>query len=86
MDLTHRARTKVAGALHIYYEDLISTVVDGISKALKSAERMPKLERPLPVILGGGSALPKGFAQMLLDMPVAVPVALARKLDGTRLA
>ena len=41
---------------------------------------------------GGGMAslrndpLGKGFAQMLLDMPVAVPVALARKLGGTRLA
>jgi hypothetical protein len=64
IDLTHRPRTKIAGALHIYYEDLISTVVESVSRALSSAERMPKLDRPLPVILGGGSALPKGFAQL----------------------
>jgi hypothetical protein len=78
IDLTHRARTKVAGALHIYYEDLISTVVEGISRALSSAERMPKLERPLPVILGGGSALPKGFTQMFAKALEAqkLPIAL----------
>ncbi|MCX7892165.1 MAG: DUF1446 domain-containing protein [Burkholderiales bacterium] len=41
---------------------------------------------------GGGMAslrndpLGKGFAQMLLDMPVKVPAALARELGGTRLA
>lgn len=40
---------------------------------------------------GGGMAslrndpLGKGFAQMLLDMPVKVPVALAREVGGTRL-
>ena len=38
-------------------------LVDGIAVAMSSAERMPKLDRPLPVVLGGGSALPKGFAE-----------------------
>jgi hypothetical protein len=62
LDLTHKPRNKVAGALHIYYEDLIATVVEAIGEALSKAERMPKLDRPLSVVLGGGSALPKGFA------------------------
>jgi hypothetical protein len=41
---------------------------------------------------GGGMAslrndpLGKGFAQMLLDMPVRVPAAIARELGATRLA
>jgi hypothetical protein len=63
LDLTHKPRSKVGGALHIYYEDLIQAVVEAIGKTLSSAERMPKLDRPLPVVLGGGSALPKGFAE-----------------------
>jgi actin-like ATPase involved in cell morphogenesis len=63
LDLAHRPKTKVGGALYIYYEDLIETVVEAIREALSSAERMPKLDRPLPVVLGGGTALPKGFAQ-----------------------
>jgi hypothetical protein len=61
LDLAKKPRTKLAGALHIYYEDLIETVVEGISEALSRADRMPKLDRPLPVVLGGGTALPKGF-------------------------
>ena len=78
LDLTHKPRSKVGGALHIYYEDLIDTVVAAIAEALSSAERMPKLERPLPVVLGGGSALPKGFAQRFARALEAkrLPVAL----------
>lgn len=62
LDLAHKSRTKVAGALQIYYDDLIASVVEGIAEALSRADRMPKLDKPLPVVLGGGTALPKGFA------------------------
>ena len=86
LDLSHKPRSKVGGALHIYYQDLIETVVEAIAEALSSAERMPKLERPLPVVLGGGSALPKGFAQRFAraleakKLPVALgEVKLARE-------
>lgn len=61
LDLSRKSRSKVGGALQIYYDDLIATVVEGIGEALSRADRMPKLDKPLPVILGGGTALPKGF-------------------------
>ena len=61
LDLRTKSRKKVVGALQIYYEDLITNVVDGIADALSSADRMPRLDKPLPAVLGGGSALPKGF-------------------------
>jgi actin-like ATPase involved in cell morphogenesis len=78
LDLTHKPRSKVGGALHIYYEDLIDTVVTAIAEALSRAERMPKLDRPLPVVLGGGSALPKGFAQRFAKAleTAKLPIAL----------
>jgi hypothetical protein len=86
LDLSHKPKSKVDGALHIYYEDLIETVVDRIADALARAERMPKLDRPLPVVLGGGSALPKGFAQRFArslesrKLPIALgEVKLARE-------
>ncbi len=63
LDLNRKPRNKVAGALQIYYTDLIESVVDGIAEALTQTERMPKLDKPLPVVLGGGSAIPKGFAE-----------------------
>ena len=61
LDLNRKARSKIEGALHIYYQDLINTVVEGIEEALARTERIPKLDSPLPVVLAGGSALPKGF-------------------------
>ena len=52
--------------------------METIAEALSSAERMPKLDRPLPVVLGGGSALPKGFAQRFARVLEAskLPIAL----------
>ena len=61
LDLNRKPRTKIEGALQIYYDDLIKTVVAGIEAALAKTDRMPKLDRPLPVVLAGGSTLPRGF-------------------------
>ncbi len=40
---------------------------------------MPKLDKPLPVVLGGGTALPKGFAERFAKALDAqkLPIALA---------
>jgi actin-like ATPase involved in cell morphogenesis len=61
LDLNKKPKNKILGALQIYYEDLINTVVEGIQEALDRTDRMPKLDRALPVVLAGGSSLPKGF-------------------------
>lgn len=61
INLAKKPRNKVAEAIHIYYNDLIDAVVTGIAEALSQTDRMPKLDRSLTVVLGGGSALPRGF-------------------------
>jgi actin-like ATPase involved in cell morphogenesis len=82
LDLNRRARSKIEGALQIYYQDLINTVVQGIEDALARTERMPKLDSPLPVVLAGGSALPKGFKQKferaLMAQNLPIPLAGVR--------
>ncbi len=79
LDLRHKGRSKIAGALQIYYDDLITTVVEGIGESLSSADRMPKLDKPLSVVLGGGTALPKGFVDRFAKALDAqkLPIALA---------
>ena len=47
LDLSRKSRSKVGGALQIYYDDLIATVVEGIGDALSRTDRMPKLDKPL---------------------------------------
>jgi actin-like ATPase involved in cell morphogenesis len=61
LDLSRKPRSKVHGALQIYYEDLVKTVVEGIHEALEKTDRIPKLDRSVSVVLAGGTAIPKGF-------------------------
>jgi actin-like ATPase involved in cell morphogenesis len=82
LDLNRRARSKIEGALQIYYQDLINTVVEGIDEALARTDSLPKLDRPLPVVLAGGSALPKGFKlkfeRALTAQKLPIPLAGVR--------
>lgn len=52
---------KLQQVLTVYYDDVIQTLVDGLTSAFESARNLPKLSRPIPVVLSGGSAMPKGF-------------------------
>jgi len=52
---------KIQQAIGVYYDDMIQGLVNGMKEALKSSRKMPKLNRPLPLVLSGGSALPEGF-------------------------
>jgi hypothetical protein len=52
---------KVQQVLGVYYDDMIQSLVNGLKDAFRSARSMPKLPRPIPLVLSGGSTLPKGF-------------------------
>ncbi len=53
----------VQSALHIYYDDLISALITGLGEALSTSSNLPKLDRPIPIVLSGGTAKPRGFLQ-----------------------
>lgn len=61
LDLTRPAKDKFEKALHIYYENLVETLVDTMRKAISNSEKLPKTDRPLPIVLSGGTAKPRGF-------------------------
>jgi hypothetical protein len=42
---------------------MIQTLVTGLRNAFQSARNVPKLTRPIPLVLSGGSAIPKGFKE-----------------------
>ena len=63
-ELSRAPKDKLEKALHIYYEDLIESLVDTLRKAISRAEKLPKSDRPLPIVLAGGTAKPKGFKEL----------------------
>jgi hypothetical protein len=69
---------RVKNALTIYYQEVIETLASTLRAKLSSAERLPKLDRPVPVVLSGGTAMPKGFLDQFTaalrtqDFPVRI--------------
>jgi hypothetical protein len=64
LDLTKTPRDKMEKALHIYYEDVVETLVDTMRREISRAENLPKTDRALPIVLSGGTARPKGFREL----------------------
>jgi len=52
---------KLHQVLSVYYDDMIQTLVAELRNAFQSARNLPRLSRPIPLVLSGGTAMPKGF-------------------------
>ncbi len=63
LDLSRQPKDKVTSALHIYYEEVINTLVDTLREEFEKSRQLPKLDRAMPIVLSGGTAKPKGFLQ-----------------------
>src|SRR5262249_25788209 len=55
--------TKLQQVLSVYYDDMIQALVAGMRNAFQTARNLPKLSKPIPMVLSGGTALPKGFKE-----------------------
>ena len=52
---------KVQQVLGVYYDDMIQSLVGGLRNAFQNARNVPKMSKPIPLVLSGGTAMPKGF-------------------------
>jgi hypothetical protein len=52
---------KVHQVIAVYYDDMIRALVDALKDQLSKCRGLPKLTRPIPIVLSGGSSLPAGF-------------------------
>jgi hypothetical protein len=70
--------SKLQEVLSVYYDDMIEAVVTNLRSSLESARNLPKLMRPIPLVLSGGTAAPRGFRERFekvlrrSDFPVAL--------------
>lgn len=60
LDLSVTPRDRIENGLHIYYDDLFKTLAKSIQKVLGRSENIPRLNKPIPVVIGGGTTLPRG--------------------------
>jgi hypothetical protein len=54
---------KLLQALSVYYDDMIRSLIQAMQEAFGNSRRMPRLSQAVPLVLSGGSAIPKGFAE-----------------------
>ena len=63
LDLSRPPKDEMTGALHIFYEDLMRTLIDRLRSEFAKSGQLPKVDRPMTVVLAGGTARPTGFLQ-----------------------
>ncbi|MFN7922304.1 MAG: hypothetical protein U0Q16_19535 [Bryobacteraceae bacterium] len=69
---------KLHQVLTVYYEDVIHALINGMKEAFSDTRRIPKLTKPIPMVLSGGTASPKGFRDRFekilreSDFPIAI--------------
>jgi hypothetical protein len=69
---------RVQNALTVYHDDVIRTLANTLRSKIASSRHLPKLNRPVPVVLSGGTAMPKGFIERFTaalrtkDFPIKV--------------
>jgi hypothetical protein len=68
----------VKQVISVYYEDMINSLVSGMKDSLATTKTLPKLGRPIPLVLAGGSVMPRGFrdrfekALKAADFPIPI--------------
>jgi hypothetical protein len=68
LDLSRQPKDKISSAQHIYYEDVLNTLIEGLREAFENSRNLPKMDRPIPIVLSGGTAKPRGFLQKFETM------------------
>lgn len=59
--LTGAQPEKTHQVLSVYYDDLIASLVAAMKDVFAKSRSLPRLGRPIPLVLSGGSVMPSGF-------------------------
>jgi hypothetical protein len=52
---------KMHQVIGVYYDDMIHSLVTALKDQFTKTKSMPPFNRPIPIVLSGGTALPTGF-------------------------
>ncbi len=54
---------KLQQVLTVYYDDMIKAITESLHDVFSQARNIPKIGRAIPLVLAGGSAMPRGFQE-----------------------
>lgn len=60
--------TRIEQALSIYYNYLIEYVLDEIKKEFSRTANIPEFEKPIPIVISGGTVNPAGFIERFKEI------------------
>lgn len=78
LNLARSPQDRVETALDIYYVDLVSHLLGALEHELRTTDKMPNINNALPIVLSGGTVLPKGFKDLFekglrkVNMPLEI--------------
>ena len=82
LDLTREPKDRVTTALNIFYDELIFKLLESLQRVLSSTDKIPKIKTAIPIVLSGGTAIPKGcrerFEKMLKNVSLPVEISTVR--------
>lgn len=76
--------SRIEEALSIYYNHLIDYVIEHIKEEFSKTEKMPQINKPIDIVLSGGSSKPKGFAERFKGILLSLNFPL--KIGEVRMA
>lgn len=79
LDLSSDQKDRVLAALHIFYANLIFKLLESLQRVLNSTDQAPRITNPIPIVLAGGTAMPKGFKEMFAKalQKIRLPVEIS---------
>ncbi len=84
--LTGGSTDKIHQVLGVYYDDLIKSLVASLKQHFGDSRSLPKLGRAVPLVLSGGSVLPRGFREKfeaeLKSAELPLPISEIRLADN----
>lgn len=68
LNLSQTPKDEMSRALHIYYEDVLQTLISQLRDELEGSRHLSRIDRPLSIVISGGSAKPPGFLEKFKTM------------------
>ena len=77
-------------ALRSYYGALVNYLLTNLKHQFENAEKVPQFQKPVPIVIGGGTSLVKGFMEVFMEQfnqdEFPIPVSEVKLIEDAHTA